>query len=302
MYARQNSVSQTVQFIQQKIFNDDTALYNGHTITAFDIDREKKMRVFINDGLPVTTPLIHLVHVAEVNNPVCDSCGIHADSNMVLLVRDVSYKKVWRNDIQLWLKEPQWVADTLLFAHPADAKAVAIALTRLLSLDNYQTSFKKPQQLNDELELVTTMNRLFKQAVERRLAALTGNDKKMMIAFVDTPYYINRKGILSATYLFKKQDHFYRIRTEVPVSAIKEVWHDNYIGFTSADELVTIFKKEQGDHAFKVSGRSHLLLIALIGGGGENDLISTSVKKGLMEKVQTVQQYYQPGYNASLNN
>ena len=131
-----------------------------------------------------------------------------------------------------------------------------------------------------EKDFITQLNDIVRKSSEPSPWA---NEGKYSI---DSLFHISKTGILSITFRYTTDTSFVRVRMAAPVSKIKDVFYDYYLGFEFKQNLVTIYKAAFNKKALKEYETDFLFHIGVPIWEGEKK------QENLQKALATLQKYY----------
>ena len=109
-------------------------------------------------------------------------------------------------------------------------------------------------------------------------------------AKIESSFRISESGILSVTFRYPVENSFTLYRLTAPVSALKAVFYDEYLGLEFDGNVVKIEESEKGSRELKESNTLSLFHVAKPGDGPEGEKLKAKLEQGL----QTFRQSYEP--------
>lgn len=100
-------------------------------------------------------------------------------------------------------------------------------------------------------------------------------------AKIESSFRISEDGILSVTFRYPVENSFTLYRLTAPVSAIKSVFYDYYIGLEFDGSVVTIAESDKGSRELKENNSLSLFHIAKPGDGPEGERLKARMEQGL---------------------
>jgi hypothetical protein len=126
-------------------------------------------------------------------------------------------------------------------------KKVFILFVLFFAFLHNQPAFAQSKK-NAEKEFLQQLNTVLKKSLRHE----SGYEGKMLI---DTPFAINREGLLCVTLRYTNDSTYQRVRLEAPVKDIRTVRYDLYLILEYGDDLVTKYESEWGSAALKEVSR-----------------------------------------------
>ncbi|PSL45634.1 hypothetical protein CLV51_104340 [Chitinophaga niastensis] len=100
-------------------------------------------------------------------------------------------------------------------------------------------------------------------------------------AVIEKPFSISPEGILSVTFRYPVEKSFMLYKLTAPVSAIKGVFYDYYIGLEFDGAVVQISESEKGSRELKEDNILALFHVAKPGDGPAGESLKVKMQKGL---------------------
>ncbi|MBS0030849.1 hypothetical protein ACTJJ0_27445 [Chitinophaga sp. 22321] len=102
-------------------------------------------------------------------------------------------------------------------------------------------------------------------------------------AKIESSFRISEDGILSVTFRYPVENSFSLYRVTAPVSAMKAVFCDYYLGLEFDGNVVKIEESDKGSRELKESNTLSLFHIAKPGDGPAGEKLKARVEQGLRE-------------------
>lgn len=106
-------------------------------------------------------------------------------------------------------------------------------------------------------------------------------------AKIESSFHISEDGILSVTFRYPVENSFTLYRLTAPVSALKAVFYDYYIGLEFEGNVVTIAESDKGSRELKESNTLSLFHIAKPGDGPAGERLKARMEQGLQAFRET---------------
>jgi hypothetical protein len=100
-------------------------------------------------------------------------------------------------------------------------------------------------------------------------------------AKIESSFRISEDGMLSVTFRYPVENSFTLYRLTAPVSAIKAVFYDYYIGLEFDGSVVTIAESDKGSRELKPNNTLSLFHIAKPGDGPQGERLKARMEQGL---------------------
>lgn len=100
-------------------------------------------------------------------------------------------------------------------------------------------------------------------------------------AKIESSFRISEDGILSVTFRYPVENSYTLYRLSAPVSAIKAVFYDYYIGLEFDGSVVTIAESDKGSRELKENNTLSLFHIAKPGDGPQGERLRARMEQGL---------------------
>lgn len=100
-------------------------------------------------------------------------------------------------------------------------------------------------------------------------------------AKIESAFRISEDGILSVTFRYPVENSYTLYRLTAPVSAIKAVFYDYYIGLEFNSEVVRISESEKGSKELKENNTLSMFHIAKPGDGPQGDRLRVRMEEAL---------------------
>lgn len=100
-------------------------------------------------------------------------------------------------------------------------------------------------------------------------------------AKIESGFRISEDGTLSVTFRYPVDNSFALYRLTAPVSALKSVFYDYYIGLEFEGAVVNITESDKGSRELKESNKMNLFHIAMPGDGPNGERLKARFEQGL---------------------
>ncbi|SEW49756.1 hypothetical protein [Chitinophaga arvensicola] len=101
------------------------------------------------------------------------------------------------------------------------------------------------------------------------------------MAKIESSFRVNEEGILSVTFRYPVENSYSLYRLTAPVSAIKGIFYDYYIGLEFAANVVKIEESDKGSRELKENNTLALFHIARPGDGPEGEKLKIKMEQAL---------------------
>ncbi|WP_339070971.1 hypothetical protein [Chitinophaga sp. 212800008-4] len=154
-----------------------------------------------------------------------------------------------------------------------------LLLCLLLGISGLRASAQAPDNAGTRAKAAAVFTKLLNDAAAAyppRLSYLTEAGAR-----IESPFRVTEEGILSVTFRYQVDNSFTLYRVSAPVSAIKEVFCDDYLGLEFTAPVVKIAESEKGSRELVESNTLALFHIAKPGEGPTGERLKQRVEQAL---------------------